>query len=81
MPGFKNMTLDERRDYQRAYRKLRKKCACGRLATMMKWGEPVCERCHALENERDRKEQRREVAKDFSEYQLCLPRGCGIREP
>jgi hypothetical protein len=81
MPGFKNMTREERRDYLRAYRKRWKKCACGRLATLLKWGERVCERCNALENERDKKESHRKVGGGLSEYRLCLPRGCDIREP
>jgi hypothetical protein len=58
VPGFKNMTKLERRVYLRAYRaRKNKQCACGNPASMMKWGEPVCTRCNAMEVRRDLKER------------------------
>jgi hypothetical protein len=81
MPGFKNMTKTERRDYLRAWRARQgKKCACGRPTTLTKWGQPVCIRCNTLENAQDLKERYRERAGGFSEYQLCYQEEYGKRD-
>ena len=76
MPGFKNMTKSERRLYLRAYRLRKGKlCDCGNPATMMKWGEPVCERCNELERRQEIQERRERV--DSRVFMIHLP----AREP
>jgi len=47
------------REYMREWRKRKgKQCLCGNPAGLMKWGEPVCQRCHDLEVYREKKENR-----------------------
>jgi hypothetical protein len=72
------MTRTERREYLRAYRARKGKlCACGNAATMMKWGEPVCDRCNEMENRRDVLETTR-AAREWVEYAINLPAGANI---
>lgn len=75
-PGsFKQMTKEQRRLYLR-FRRAQKNqtCACGNAMSMMKWGEPCCAKCDAIERQQDQHESRRERAKNrhTMEYRLCL---------
>ncbi len=62
------MTREQRNAKALAYlrkRRARKteRCLCGRLATLLKWGDHVCQRCFDWEKDRDRAESRREHRK------------------